>query len=127
MHRSPSAQAAPGPNVLFVAVMGYQAAGLLGAAATLTGIMLPSTVLALIASRWGHARAEWRAVRAFKTGMAPITHRPAVRDRVDPERRVAECRERCDVGAARRFSCGDEDPPAVADRIGGVIGALGWV
>ncbi len=66
-------QAAPGPNVLFVAVMGYQAAGLLGAAATLTGIMLPSTVLALIASRWGHARAEWRAVRAFKTGMAPIT------------------------------------------------------
>jgi chromate transporter len=66
-------QAAPGPNVLFVAVMGYQAAGLLGAAATLTGIMLPSTVLALVASRWGHARAEWRAVRAFKTGMAPIT------------------------------------------------------
>jgi chromate transporter len=67
------AQAAPGPNVLFVAVMGYQAAGLLGAAATLIGIMLPSTVLALLASRWGHARAEWRAVRAFKTGMAPIT------------------------------------------------------
>jgi len=66
-------QAAPGPNVLFVAVMGYQAAGLLGAAATLTGIMLPSTVLALVASRWGRARAEWRAVRAFKTGMAPIT------------------------------------------------------
>ena len=66
-------QAAPGPNVLFVAVMGYQAAGLLGAAATLTGIMLPSTVLALLASRWGQARADWRAVQAFKVGMAPIT------------------------------------------------------
>jgi len=66
------AQASPGPNVLFVAVMGYQAAGLLGAAATLAGIMLPSTTLALAAGRWGHARREWRPVRAFKAGMAPI-------------------------------------------------------
>ena len=66
------AQASPGPNVLFVAVMGYQAAGLAGAAATLSGIMLPSTTLALAAARWGHARSEWRAVRAFKAGMAPI-------------------------------------------------------
>src|SRR5258706_1857810 len=66
------AQAAPGPNVLFVALMGYQAAGLAGAAATLGGIMLPSTTLTIIASRWGHARQDWRAVRAFKSGMAPI-------------------------------------------------------
>jgi chromate transporter len=66
------AQASPGPNVLFVAVMGYQAAGLLGAAATLAGIMLPSTTLAFAAGRWGHARREWRPVRAFKAGMAPI-------------------------------------------------------
>lgn len=67
------AQAAPGPNVLFVAVMGYQAAGLAGAAATLAGIMLPSSTLAFAASRWGHARQDWRAVRAFKAGMAPLT------------------------------------------------------
>ena len=66
------AQASPGPNVLFVAVMGYQAAGLLGAATTLIGIMLPSTTLALAAARWGHARREWRLVQAFKAGMAPI-------------------------------------------------------
>lgn len=66
------AQASPGPNVLFVAVMGYQAAGLAGAAATLFGIMLPSTTLAVAAARWGHARREWRAVQAFKAGMAPI-------------------------------------------------------
>ena len=66
------AQASPGPNVLFVAVMGYQAAGLPGAAATLAGIMLPSTTLALAAARWSHARRDWRAVRAFKAGMAPI-------------------------------------------------------
>jgi chromate transporter len=67
------AQAAPGPNVLFVAVMGFQAAGLLGAATTLLGMMLPSSTLSLAAARWGHARSDWRAVQAFKVGMAPIT------------------------------------------------------
>lgn len=66
------AQSAPGPNILFVSVMGYQAAGLAGAIAMLAGIMLPSTTLALAAARWGHARREWRAVQAFKAGMAPI-------------------------------------------------------
>lgn len=66
------AQAAPGPNVLFVAVMGYQAAGLVGAFVTLVAIMLPSTTLALAASRWGHARRDWLPVQAFKAGMAPI-------------------------------------------------------
>jgi chromate transporter len=66
------AQASPGPNVLFVAVMGYQAAGMGGAVATLSGIMLPSTGLALLVARWGHARREWRALRAFRAGMAPL-------------------------------------------------------
>jgi chromate transporter len=66
------AQASPGPNVLFVAVMGYQAAGVLGAGVTLLGIMLPSTTLALAVARWGHARRDWISVQAFKAGMAPI-------------------------------------------------------
>lgn len=66
------AQASPGPNVLFVAVMGYQSAGMLGAAAALCGIMLPSTTLALAAARWSHARRQQRGVQAFKSGMAPI-------------------------------------------------------
>jgi chromate transporter len=67
------AQAAPGPNVLFVALLGYQAAGLAGAAATLGGIMAPSTTVALLVSRWGQARQDWRVVRAFRAGMAPVT------------------------------------------------------
>ena len=67
------AQAAPGPNALFTALVGYHVAGLAGAAALLIGILLPSSVLALGISRWGHTRADWRSVRAFKAGMAPIT------------------------------------------------------
>ncbi len=67
------AQAAPGPNVLFVPLLGYHAAGLAGAAAALVGITLPSAILALVVTRWGRAREDWRVVRAFKAGMAPLT------------------------------------------------------
>jgi chromate transporter len=67
------AQASPGPNVLFVAVLGFQAAGVGGAAATLIGIMLPSTTLALGVSRWGRRRRHGIGAQAFKAGMAPIT------------------------------------------------------
>jgi chromate transporter len=67
------AQAAPGPNVLFVAVVGWNIAGLAGVFATLAGSLLPSTTLALAASRYGHRHGESRAMRAFSTGMAPLT------------------------------------------------------
>lgn len=74
------AQAAPGPNVLFVALMGWNvgtnaggvATALLGVVITMVGIMLPSTTLTYLAARWGHRNRELRAVRAFKQGMAPI-------------------------------------------------------
>jgi chromate transporter len=67
------AQAAPGPNVLFVAVVGWNIAGLAGVLATLAGSLLPSTTLALAASRYGDRHRESRAMRAFSAGMAPLT------------------------------------------------------
>ena len=67
------AQAAPGPNVLFVAVLGWNVAGPTGAAVTLLGIMLPSTTLALWATRWGAKRRDTVSVRAFTSGLAPLT------------------------------------------------------
>ena len=67
------AQAAPGPNILFVAVLGWNVAGLAGALVSTFGVMLPSSVLALWATRWGGRRRETRGVRAFTVGMAPLT------------------------------------------------------
>ncbi len=67
------AQAAPGPNLLFVPVVGFQVAGLMGAAVTLLGMLLPSTVLALGASRWINTHREAIGVRAFVAGVMPIT------------------------------------------------------
>jgi chromate transporter len=74
------AQAAPGPNVLFVALMGWNvglnagsyAAAVLGVLVTLVGALLPSSMLMLLAANWGHRNRELRAVRAFKQGMAPL-------------------------------------------------------
>ena len=67
------AQAAPGPNVLFVAVIGFNVAGLAGVAATVAGSLLPSTLVALNFSRWVEPRREAPAVRAFVQGLAPVT------------------------------------------------------
>jgi chromate transporter len=74
------AQAAPGPNVLFVALMGWHvgmntgslAAAFAGVATTMIGILLPSTIFTYQVAQWGHRNRELRAVRAFKQGMAPI-------------------------------------------------------
>ncbi|PUE52940.1 chromate transporter [Limnohabitans parvus] len=82
------AQAAPGPNILFVALMGWNVglnagAGLgggwtsvalasLGVAVTMLGIMLPSSILTYTATRWAHKHREKIGIRAFKSGMAPI-------------------------------------------------------
>jgi len=67
------AQAAPGPNILFVAVIGWNVAGPLGALATMVGILVPSSTLTLLATRWAERRRETRGVRAFVGGLAPVT------------------------------------------------------
>ncbi|MBA4177607.1 MAG: chromate transporter [Leptothrix sp. (in: Bacteria)] len=67
------AQAAPGPNVLFVAVIGFNVGGLSGVLATMAGTLAPSTALAWAATRWGMREHPSRALRAFTTGMAPLT------------------------------------------------------
>ena len=82
------AQAAPGPNMLFISLLGWNlglnaaggiamgasaiAQGLLGVIVTTTGGLLPSTLLAYFASRWAYVNQHLRAVKAFKVGMAPI-------------------------------------------------------
>ena len=65
------AQAAPGPNILFVALLGWNVAGLAGLAACMSGILLPSSVLAIQVARYGQRRAESLWMRAFTAGSRP--------------------------------------------------------
>jgi chromate transporter len=81
------AQAAPGPNVLFVGLLGWNiginANGMAGGPhslwsaafgmiTALLSILAPSAVLAYFAGQWVHRNRHLRHVRAFKSGMAPI-------------------------------------------------------
>lgn len=72
-HSVALAQAAPGPNVLFVAVVGFNVGGLMGMLATMVGTLLPSTTLALLFARWGERNRSSRLLRAFTVGLAPLT------------------------------------------------------
>ena len=67
------AQAAPGPNILFVALLGWSVAGPLGMVATMTGMMLPSSIITFVVGRLRHARRDALAVQAFSVGLAPLT------------------------------------------------------
>lgn len=67
------AQAAPGPNILFVALLGWNTAGVAGLLATMAGIMGPSSVLALLVGHYRQAQHDALPVRAFSAGLAPLT------------------------------------------------------
>lgn len=66
------AQAAPGPNVLVVTLIGWEIAGLMGALATTLAMCLPmSVVIYLLIDRWqGFAGQRWQ--RAISLGVAPL-------------------------------------------------------
>lgn len=126
------AQAAPGPNVLFVAVIGWNVAGPLGALATMSGTLLPSTALTLFATRWGARRREARGMRAFTTGLTPLTigllvatgwllARPYVGDGTHPLGALAVIGVSIAVMLRTRIS------PMWTVGFGAVVGALGWV
>ena len=126
------AQAAPGPNVLFVAVIGWNVAGPLGAVATMTGTLLPSTALTLFVSRWGAERRETRGVRAFTSGLTPLTIgllvatgwllvRPYVRDERHAVGAIVL------VGVAIAGMLKTKLSPMWFVALGAIAGPLGWI
>lgn len=74
------AQAAPGPNVLYMAMFGWMIGvnsgsmltGLLGVTVIMSGMLLPCSTLTFFASRWLQQNRERLGVRAFRQGMLPI-------------------------------------------------------
>ena len=74
------AQAAPGPNVLMIAIFGWSIGlktgsmltGLFGAFLIMTAMLLPCSLVTYKASRWLEKNHQKRSVRAFRLGMIPI-------------------------------------------------------
>ena len=66
------AQAAPGPNLLVVSLIGWRVGGLAGALVALLAMIGPSSILAFsVAHAWGRlGRVPWRLV--VQSGLAPV-------------------------------------------------------
>src|SRR5688572_3769215 len=67
------AQAAPGPNVLIVSLVGWKLAGVPGALAATAAMCAPSSVLAFIIGRLAHRFERSRVRVAIQNGVGPIT------------------------------------------------------
>jgi chromate transporter len=66
------AQAAPGPNALWVTLLGLQAAGWAGAVATTLGVLVPATGFSLVASALHARHADTPLALAVRRGLAPV-------------------------------------------------------
>ncbi len=62
----------PGPNALFVAVLGYQIAGFIGALLIMVAMIVPSAIFALYVSRWRQKNSHRLSVQSFAIGSSPI-------------------------------------------------------
>lgn len=67
------AQAAPGPNLLFIALVGWLVAGWTGAVATTVSIILPSTLLTLALIRVRARQAGNALSKALQQAFTPIS------------------------------------------------------
>jgi chromate transporter len=67
------AQVAPGPNVMYIPLIGWRVAGWLGAAATTIPFVMPSATITLLVAHL-HARHPQAALgAAIRRGLTPIT------------------------------------------------------
>jgi chromate transporter len=67
------AQVAPGPNAMYVTLIGWQLAGWAGAAAATLPLLVPASTLTLIVAHLSARYPNAPIGRAFRRGLAPIT------------------------------------------------------
>nr|MDP2192153.1 chromate transporter [Rhodoferax sp.] len=65
-------QAAPGPNIMFIIVMGWQVAGVQGALATTLGLSLPALIFPFVVSRLSRRAQFERTLKALQRGLGPV-------------------------------------------------------
>jgi chromate transporter len=66
-------QASPGPNFMYVTLIGAQVAGWVGAAVLAVGIIAPSTLFTYCLARFGAVTGDGKIQRMLNTGLAPVS------------------------------------------------------
>jgi chromate transporter len=67
------AQVVPGPNFMYVTLIGWRLAGWVGAAATTIPLLVPVTTLTLLVGHFNDRYPDAPIGRAIRRGLAPIT------------------------------------------------------
>jgi chromate transporter len=67
------AQVAPGPNAMYVTLIGWHLAGWKGVAATTIPLLVPATTLTLLVGHLNERYPNARTGRAIRLGLMPIT------------------------------------------------------
>lgn len=132
-------QAAPGPNILFVALFGWnigmdhggESFALLLALLCMVAVLTPGVILISLISKWLHHNRELRAVKAFKSGLSPLV----VALLITTGYLLASNHSATDypqwlwalVGAAFLLAWKTRIPVLAILAMGGILGALGWV
>jgi chromate transporter len=121
-------QAAPGPSILIVTLIGYAAAGVLGALVATVAMIVPAGALVYFTARfWNAAKdAQWR--RAVEKGFAPLTVGLVLASGVIVAKSADHGYREWALTAVATvvFTCTKTNPLIVVG-IAGVIGWLGWV
>ena len=121
-------QAAPGPSILIVTLIGYKAAGVLGAILATAAVILPAAILVYLVTRfWQHAeKSPWR--HAIEKGFAPLTVGLVLASAYIMGKSTDRDWRACLLtGLCALIFIFTKTNPLIIVSMAGLIGFLGWV
>lgn len=121
-------QAAPGPSILIVTMIGYKAAGVPGALLATIAMMLPAGILVYLVSRvWARAK-DSPARKAIEKGFAPLTVGLILASAWIMSKAADQSWQAYLLtGVCTLIFCTTKINPLIVVATAGVIGWLGWL
>jgi chromate transporter len=122
------AQAAPGPNTIFVALVGWRMAGLWAGALAIVVFVLPSFILSVLLARGWSRWADQRWFALLRKGLVPVTVGLLASSAALLTQTSAVSPAALAVtGGAAAMALRTRLPPLAILGLAAVLGALGWV
>jgi chromate transporter len=122
------AQASPGPNTLFISLIGWRVAGIPGGIMATLVFVLPSLVMSAIIARGWSRWSEKRWFSVLRRGLVPLTIGLLIYSALLLTAAAADSPSALVVtGGAAALSLGTRLPPVAILGLAGLFGAFGLV